>query len=167
MDESVAYIGIGSNLDDPERQVRNAIDALARLPRTRLMRTSRLFRTQPWGIAEQPAFVNAAAALRTRLSARELLDALLAIERACGRHRDGTRWGPRVIDLDLLLYGDETLDTDGLRVPHPHLAERAFVLLPLSDLDAELNVPGRGRVRELLDRVDAQGCTPIAETGAP
>ncbi len=167
MDEIVAYIGIGSNLDDPEHQVQSAVGALARLPRTRLLRVSRLFRTPPWGIAEQPPFVNAAAAVGTQLSPRELLDALLAIERARGRHRDRTRWGPRVLDLDILLYGDRMLAEDGLRVPHPHLAERAFVLLPLADLDADLTVPGRGHVRELLDCVDIQGCSAIGEAGAP
>jgi 2-amino-4-hydroxy-6-hydroxymethyldihydropteridine diphosphokinase len=167
VDESVAYIGIGSNLDDPERQVQSAVEALARLPHSRLLRASRLFRTPPWGRAEQPAFVNAAAMLATSLSPRELLDALLTIERERGRHRDGTRWGPRVIDLDILLYGDLSVDEDGLRIPHPHIAERAFVLLPLADLDAELCVPGRGRVRDLLDRVDVGDCVPLTETGTP
>lgn len=167
MDERVAYIGIGSNLDDPERQVQNAIEALTRLPLSRLLRVSRLFRTPPWGRAEQPAFVNAVAALATRLPPRELLDALLAIERERGRHRDGARWGPRVIDLDILLYGDLILDEDGLRIPHPHIGERAFVLLPLADLDAALRIPGQGRVQELLDRVDTHGCVPVPETGTP
>ena len=167
VDESVAYIGLGSNLDDPELQVRNAAEALARLPKSRLLRLSRLFRTPPWGRAEQPAFVNAVAEVATRLSPRDLLDALLAIERERGRHRDGTRWGPRVIDLDILLYGDVSLDEDGLRIPHPHISERAFVLLPLADLDADLDVPGLGRVRELLSRVDVQGCVPLSETGTP
>jgi 2-amino-4-hydroxy-6-hydroxymethyldihydropteridine diphosphokinase len=105
--------------------------------------------------------------MATRLSPRDLLDALFAIERERGRHRDGTRWGPRVIDLDILLYGDASLDEDGLRIPHPHIAERAFVLLPLADLDADLYVPGQGRVRELLDGVDKQGCMPLSETGTP
>ena len=167
VDETVAYIGLGSNLDDPELQVRSAAKALAQLPGSRLLRLSRLFRTPPWGRAEQPAFVNAVAELATRLSPRDLLDALLALERERGRHRDGTLWGPRVIDLDILLYGDVSLDEDGLRIPHPHIAERAFVLLPLADLDADLYVPGQGRVRELLDRVDMQGCVPLAEAGTP
>ena len=167
VDETVAYIGLGSNLDDPELQVRSAAKALAQLPGSRLLRLSRLFRTPPWGRAEQPAFVNAVAELATRLSPRDLLDALLALERERGRHRDGTRWGPRVIDLDILLYGDVSLDEDGLRIPHPHIAERAFVLLPLADLDADLDVPGLGRVRELLGRVDVQGCVPLSETGTP
>jgi len=167
VDESVAYIGIGSNLDDPERQVRSAVEALRRVPNSRVLGVSRLFRTPPWGRAEQPPYVNAAAALATRLAPRELLDALLAIERERGRHRDGTRWGPRVIDLDLLLYGDQSVDEEGLRVPHPHIAERAFVLLPLADLDAGLDVPGHGSVRELLERVDSSGIVPVAETGTP
>ena len=162
VDESAAYIGIGSNLDDPERQVRAAIDALKCLPRSTFVRASRLYRTAPWGKPDQPAFVNAAAAVRTRLSARELLDALLAIERAHGRVRDGERWGPRVIDLDVLVYGDARIDESGLRIPHPHLAERAFVLLPLADLDPDLEIPGSGPIRTLLGRVDATGCTPLA-----
>ena len=162
VDERLAYIGIGSNLDDPEKQVRGAIDALKRLPRTTFVRGSRLYRTAPWGKADQPAFVNAAAAVSTALSPRELLDALLAIERAHGRERGGERWGPRVIDLDILVYGDARIDEPGLHVPHPHLAERAFVLLPLADLDPDLEIPGQGRVRALVDRVDTTGCTALA-----
>ena len=162
VDERLAYIGIGSNLDDPERQVRAALGALARLPRTTFVRASRLYRSAPWGKADQPAFVNAAAAVSTELAPRELLDALLAIERAHGRVRDGERWGPRVIDLDVLVHGDAQIDEPGLHVPHPHLAERAFVLLPLADLDPELEIPGAGRVRVLLGRIDAAGCTALA-----
>jgi len=161
VDERDAYIGIGSNLDDPERQVRSAIADLAHLPKSRFLRASRRFRTAPWGRTDQPAFVNAAALVATRLSPRALLDALLAIERAHGRHRDGTRWGPRVLDLDILLFGHARVDEPGLAIPHPHLAERAFALLPLADLDADLDVPGQGRVRDLLARVDTQGCVPL------
>lgn len=167
VDERDAYIGIGSNLDDPQRQVRSAIDALARLPDSRFLRASRLFRTPPWGRTDQPAFVNAAAAVSTRLAPRALLDALLAIERAHGRHRDATRWGPRVLDLDILLYGDTSIAEPGLEIPHPHLAERAFVLLPLADLDPGLTVPGRGRVSELLQHVDTRGCELLSETRTP
>jgi 2-amino-4-hydroxy-6-hydroxymethyldihydropteridine diphosphokinase len=166
VDETVAYIGIGSNLDDPEHQVRSAIEALARLPDSRLTRASRIYRTLPWGMTEQPKFVNAAAALMTRLSPRALLDALLAVERAHGRRRDGTRWGPRTLDLDILLYGGLSLDEDGLHIPHPRIAERAFVLMPLADLDAELVVPGRGRVRDLLAQIDTSGCAPIDDGDA-
>ncbi len=168
MDESLAYIGLGSNLDDPEQQVRRAFDALARLPRTRLIRVSRLFRTPPWGNLAQPEFVNAAALVRTQLTPRELLDALLDIERAAGRFRDGTHWGPRRIDLDILLYDDRIVDEADLHIPHRHIGERAFVLLPLADLDADRIVPGQGRVGDLLARLGARGCAPIADTtGAP
>jgi 2-amino-4-hydroxy-6-hydroxymethyldihydropteridine diphosphokinase len=162
VDERLAYIGIGSNLDDPERQVRAAIDALMRLPRTRFGRASRLYRTAPWGNPDQPAFVNAAAVLSTTLPPRELLDALLAIERTRGRERAGERWGPRVIDLDILVYGDARIDEPGLHVPHPHSGERAFVLLPLADLDPELEIPGLGPLRALLEHVDATGCSVLA-----
>ncbi len=162
VDGRLAYIGIGSNLDDPERQVRAAIDALKRLPRSTFAGASRLFRTAPWGRADQPAFVNAAAAISTALSPRELLDALLAIERAQGRVRDGERWGPRVIDLDILIYGDARIDEPGLHIPHPHLGERAFVLLPLADLAPELEIPGLGPVRALIERIDTTGCTALA-----
>ena len=166
MDEVVAYIGIGSNLDGPERQVQSAIEVLARLPESRVTGVSRLYRTLPWGMTEQPSFVNAAVALRTRLSARALLDGLLAIERARGRRRNGPRWGPRVLDLDILLYGERSFDEDGLRIPHPRIAERAFVLMPLADLDPDLVVPGHGRVRELRAHIDTAGCAPIAQPGA-
>jgi 2-amino-4-hydroxy-6-hydroxymethyldihydropteridine diphosphokinase len=166
MDEIVACIGIGSNLDDPERRVRAAIESLDRIERSHKRRVSRLFRTAPWGRIDQPAFVNAAIELATALAPRELLDALLAIERAEGRRRDGDRWGPRVIDLDILLYGDRRIDEPGLAIPHPRLRERAFALLPLADLDAELVVPGAGRVRDLLARVDASGCEPFDAPGA-
>jgi 2-amino-4-hydroxy-6-hydroxymethyldihydropteridine diphosphokinase len=161
VDEHVAYLGLGSNLEDPERQVRRAIDRLATIPSSRLLRASRLYRTAPWGRADQPAFVNAAASIATRLAPRELLNALLAIEREQGRHRDGTRWGPRVLDLDILLFGDLRVDEPGLAIPHPHIAERAFVLLPLADLDAGLDVPGQGRVSDLLAGVDTQDCVPL------
>jgi 2-amino-4-hydroxy-6-hydroxymethyldihydropteridine diphosphokinase len=110
--------------------------------------------TDPVGVVDQPRFLNGAAALDTELSPRELLEALLAIERRLGRVRDGTRWGPRTIDLDLLLYGDEVVDEPGLCVPHPHLHERRFALEPLAELNPELVVPGAGRVSDLLAALD-------------
>jgi 2-amino-4-hydroxy-6-hydroxymethyldihydropteridine diphosphokinase len=118
-----------------------------------MLAVSEIRETEPVGPVEQPAFLNAAAKLRTTLGARELLDALLEIERALGRTRDGPRWGPRTIDLDLLLYGDERLDEPGLTVPHPRLAERLFVLEPLSDLEPTLEVPGAGNLVSLLARL--------------
>ncbi len=153
-----AFVALGSNLEDPLRQVLLGFDALAKLPNTKLTSRSRLYRSAPVGITEQPEFVNAVAEIDTALEPRELLDALLAIERAAGRERDGTRWGPRMLDLDLLLYGDRQWDEPGLTLPHAHLHERAFVLLPLKDLAPDLHVPGRGRVSELLEHVDASGC---------
>jgi len=157
-----AYVCLGSNLDDPQQQVQRAFAALADLPDTQLLRHSRLFRTEPWGNEDQPAFVNAVAELATALDARTLLDALLAVERTQGRRRDGERWGPRTLDLDLLTFGDARIDEPGLVVPHPRIAERAFVLVPLAELDAGLAIPGIGMVRDLLSHVDARGCIPIA-----
>jgi 2-amino-4-hydroxy-6-hydroxymethyldihydropteridine diphosphokinase len=152
------YVGIGSNLQDPLAQVRRALSSLRALPSSTLLRASGLYRTPPWGVAEQPPFVNAVAELRSDLSALELLQQLTAIERAAGRVREGARWGPRVLDLDLLLYDDAVIDVAGLQVPHPHLHERAFVLLPLAELAAGMTVPGHGKVAELLARVDLAGC---------
>jgi len=156
-----AYVGLGSNLDDPLQQIERALHALAGVEQTQLLRASRRYRTVPWGLAEQPPFVNAVAELATHLPPRELLDALLALEREQGRHRDGVRWGPRTLDLDLLLYGDLRMESPGLVVPHPRIAERAFVLVPLADLDASLEIPAAGVVRDLLARVDAGECVPI------
>lgn len=155
-----AYVALGSNLDAPRVQVERGFEALAALPTTVLGDRSRLYRTPPWGILEQPDFVNAVARLDTGLTARALLDALLAIEARAGRTRKVPR-GPRTLDLDLLLYGAAELQEPGLVVPHPRLHERAFVLLPLADLAPDLEVPGRGRVAELLGRVDASGCVPL------
>jgi 2-amino-4-hydroxy-6-hydroxymethyldihydropteridine diphosphokinase len=140
-----AYIGIGSNLSDPRRQVERAIDELAQLPHTRLLASSRLYRSAPLGPVEQPDYINAAAALDSELTAHALLDALLRIEVAHGRVR-GERWGPRTLDLDLLLYGDTVINDDRLNVPHPGLAQRNFVLYPLLDIAPDLVIPGNGTV---------------------
>ena len=155
----VAAIGLGGNLGDVAVTLRAAFDALDDLPRTRLLRASRLYRTPAWGHVTQPDFINAAALLETRLRAPVLLDALLEIERTFGRDRErGERWGPRTLDLDLLLYGDAVIDAPGLRVPHPHLHERAFALLPLVEIAPEAMIPGQGRAAELLCGIDAGGC---------
>ena len=150
-----AYIGLGSNLADPRAQVERALDALGGMPDSRLVRRSSLYASAPWGVVEQPEFINAVAHVDTRLPADELIRALLAIERAAGRERDGTRWGPRILDLDLLLYGDCVIDEPGLRVPHPHLHERAFVLLPLAEIAPQIVLPQLGRVAALAARMDA------------
>ena len=139
-----AYVGVGANLGDREATIRAALAALPGV-----VGVSRLRETDPVGVVDQPPFLNGAAAVETDLSPRELLDALLAVEHELGRERR-ERWGPRTIDLDLLLYGDETVDEPGLTVPHPRLHERRFALEPLLDLDPELAIPGRGRVADLL-----------------
>lgn len=164
---TTAYVGLGSNLDGPERRIRQALLALDVMAQTRLVRHSRLYRTAPWGRGEQPDFVNAVAQLSTGLAPRPLLDALLALELEQGRRRDGTLWGPRTLDLDLLVYGDLRLDEPGLSLPHPRIAGRAFVLLPLAEIAPELEIAGQGRVRDLLAGVDAQGCVPLDGPSIP
>jgi 2-amino-4-hydroxy-6-hydroxymethyldihydropteridine diphosphokinase len=139
-----AYVGVGANLGDREATIRAALEALPGL-----VGVSKLRETDPVGVVDQPPFLNAAAVLETELAPRELLDTLLAVERELGRERR-ERWGPRTIDLDLLLYGDKTIDEPGLTVPHPRLHERRFALEPLLDLDPELAIPGRGRVTDVL-----------------
>jgi 2-amino-4-hydroxy-6-hydroxymethyldihydropteridine diphosphokinase len=139
-----AYVGLGANLGDREATIRAALEALPGL-----VGVSKLRETDPVGVVDQPPFLNAAAALETELAPRDLLDTLLAVECELGRERR-ERWGPRTIDLDLLLYGDETIDEPGLTVPHPRLHERRFALEPLLDLDPELAIPGRGRVTDVL-----------------
>jgi 2-amino-4-hydroxy-6-hydroxymethyldihydropteridine diphosphokinase len=143
-----AYVGVGANLGDRERTIRAALEALPGV-----VAVSQLRETEPVGVIDQPRFLNGAAALETELSPRALLDVLLAVERELGRERR-ERWGPRTIDLDLLLYGGETIDEPGLTVPHPRLHERRFALEPLLDLDPELAIPGRGRVADVLAELD-------------
>ena len=154
-----AYVGLGGNLGDAGATLRAALDALAALPGTTLVAASRLYRTPAWGVAGQPDFTNAVAALETTLAPRALLDALFAIERRHGRDRarEQGRWGPRTLDLDLLLHGDAVVDAPGLQLPHPRLHERGFVLLPLAEIAPAAIVPGRGRVDALLRAVAVDG----------
>ena len=147
----LACIGLGANLGDATATVQAALQALDALPHTRLVKASRLYRTPAWGKTDQPAFVNAAAVLETELDARALLDAMLGIERDHGRERlDGQRWGARTLDLDLLLYGQDVIDEPGLHVPHPHLHQRAFALVPLVEIAPDLVIPGHGRASGLV-----------------
>jgi 2-amino-4-hydroxy-6-hydroxymethyldihydropteridine diphosphokinase len=148
---TLAAIAIGSNLGDPEAQVRRAFDEIAALPRTRLLATSGLHRTAPVGYADQPDFVNACALVDTALEPRPLLDALLAIEQAHGRVRDIPN-GPRTLDLDIVLYGDRVVAEPGLAIPHPRAHERAFVLEPLREAWPDAVIPGRGSVSTLAGR---------------
>jgi len=155
------YIGIGSNLQDPIAQVQQALLALSAIPETRLLAQSRLYRSAPMGPQDQPSFINAVVELETRLSALKLLQHLQAIEQAQGRTRDGVRWGPRTLDLDLLLFGEEVISQPDLQVPHPGLHERNFVLYPLHDIAPELVIPNRGPLKDLLLQCAASGLEPL------
>ena len=149
-----AYIGLGANLGDRERTLRTAVAALGATNGVEVVAVSAFRETDPVDYLDQPRFLNGAVAVETALAPRELLDALLAVERSLGRTRDGPRFGPRTIDLDLLLYGDEPFDEPGLTVPHPRLHERAFALEPLAELDPGLVVPGHGPLETLLRNLD-------------
>jgi len=150
-----AYIGVGSNLDDPVVHVRAAVAALEALPATRVVARASLYRSAPVGRLDQPDFVNSVAAVDTTLAPDRLLDELLAIEARHGRTRS-ERNAPRTLDLDLLLYGDRSMHGERLTLPHPRMHERAFVLLPLAEIDADADIPGHGSVRALLAGVSDQ-----------
>ena len=152
-----AYIGVGSNLADPAQQVRAAFERLADLPRTRRVAVSPLYGSRPLGPVAQPDFVNAAVGLLTQLSSGELFDQLRALETAFGRPPQRQRWGPRVLDLDLLSYAQEQRADTHLTLPHPGIVARNFVLYPLGDIAPDLELPGLGRVTELKGRVTSEG----------
>lgn len=152
---AIAYVGIGANLDDPAARVRGAFAALAAMPRTRLLKRSSLYRTEPQGYRQQPDFVNAVAELETALAPAELLAGLQALETRAGRVRS-FRDAPRTIDLDLLLYDHERIDEAGLVVPHPRMHERAFVLVPLLEIAPQADLPGRGTAQQCLARIPPQ-----------
>lgn len=162
-----AYIGLGSNLEDPAAQIAAAIDLLAALPDSTLRAVSRFYRNPPMGPQDQPDYVNAVVALDTRLTPRALLDKMQAVERAQGRERSALRWGPRTIDLDLLVYGDVVLDEDHLQVPHPGIAERAFVLVPLAEIAPQLAIPGHGALSSLLAAIDRASVVPMPIPSRP
>lgn len=155
---SRAFIALGSNLDDPAGQVRSGLRALGGIEGATLERASSLYRSAPWGLVDQPGFVNAVACLQTTLTPHALLEGLQAIEAEHGRRRDGPRWGPRTLDLDLLLYDRLCIEDDTLELPHPRMAERAFVLLPLAELAPDLDIPGTGLIAAQLARLDCSGC---------
>ncbi|MCC8626761.1 2-amino-4-hydroxy-6-hydroxymethyldihydropteridine diphosphokinase [Xanthomonas vesicatoria] len=158
----VAFVGLGANLGPAEASVRAAIAALGALPQSVLVAASRLYRTPAWGREDQPDFINAVAQLRTALAPLQLLDGLLGIEQSFGRERQaGERWGPRTLDLDLLLYADQVIDLPRLQVPHPHLHARGFAMLPLAELAPEAIIPGHGTVRHALQAIDVCGLEPI------
>jgi 2-amino-4-hydroxy-6-hydroxymethyldihydropteridine diphosphokinase len=153
---TVAFVGLGANLAAPERQVRAAFLQLDAIPHTRLVRSSSLYRSQPLGYAAQPQFVNAVAQLETGLPAARLLAELQAIEARHGRSRSFAN-APRTLDLDLLLFGDAVIDTEELKLPHPRMHERAFVLIPLLEVAPQTRIPGRGELKKLLEQCKDQG----------
>lgn len=159
----VAYIGLGSNLDEPQRQVNRALEELATLPQTRLLNRSSLYRSAPLGPQDQPHYINAVAAVETTLTAGALLSELQRLEAEHGRQRGAERWGPRTLDLDLLLYGQERIETPNLCVPHPGLSTRNFVLYPLREIAPGLAVPGLGTVAELAAACGPEGLEKLEE----
>ncbi|WP_142124616.1 2-amino-4-hydroxy-6-hydroxymethyldihydropteridine diphosphokinase [Pseudoxanthomonas sp. 3HH-4] len=157
-----ACIGLGANLGDAAGTLRQAVIALGQREEVTVRRMSRCYRTPAWGREDQPDFINAAVLLETSLSPRALLDLLLAVEADFGRHRiDGERWGPRTLDLDLLLYGDAVIDEPGLRVPHPHLHERAFALVPLLEVMPDARIPGYGEARDAVSVLEMSNIHPL------
>jgi len=155
-DSGLAYVGLGSNLDDPIAQIKQAIELLDKIETTNLIAQSSLYRSAPFGSVEQPDFINAVACLRSGMDPKELLNELHGIERSSGRKR-GVRWGPRTLDLDLLVFGDQEMDQVGITLPHPGIADRNFVLLPLVEIAPELVIPGLGCVSDIaIDRNEPQ-----------
>jgi 2-amino-4-hydroxy-6-hydroxymethyldihydropteridine diphosphokinase len=151
-----AWVGLGGNTGDPLAALPAAFAALRQLPDTGVLATSKLYRTPAWGLAAQPDFINAAALLETKLAAASLMQHLLDIEHRFGRERR-ERWGPRILDLDLLLYGDEVINAPGLKVPHPHVHERAFALIPMLEIDPDVRIPGHGSARDALAALACEG----------
>ena len=149
--KTVAYIALGSNLDNPKMQIQDAFAELDEIELTRLLQTSSLYASAPWGYAYQPDFVNAVAAVETELPPRRLLDELLKIETWHGRERSFAN-APRTLDLDIALYGDDIVDEESLKIPHPRMHQRAFVLAPLAEIAPALVIPGQGAIAKLLER---------------
>jgi 2-amino-4-hydroxy-6-hydroxymethyldihydropteridine diphosphokinase len=150
-----AYIGIGSNLNDPVAQVLEAVEELGMIPDTILVERSSLYSGRPMGPSDQPDYVNAVVSLDTLLSADELHRTLIGIEDLQGRSREGEKWGPRIIDLDLLLYGNSIIETDTLTVPHPGMHERDFVIIPLEEVAGNIKIPGRGFLSSLINQCES------------
>lgn len=156
------FVGIGSNLDGPARQIETAFELLQGVPDSTLLQRSSLYRSSPLGGIEQPDFVNAVAAMSTTLVARRFLEELQAIERVRGREDSHIRWGPRILDLDLLVYADLIVEEPGLTVPHPGIAVRNFVLLPLREIAPDFEIPGLGRVQDIAVNEDEPRISRIA-----
>jgi 2-amino-4-hydroxy-6-hydroxymethyldihydropteridine diphosphokinase len=151
-----AWIGLGGNREDSQSLLDTALEAVGESPHTSVLRCSELYRSVPWGVSDQPEFLNAVAELDTALDAHALMEFLLALERRLGRQRGGRKWGPRCIDLDLLTYEELSLKTDELEVPHPSMHLRAFVLIPLIELEPGFRIPGVGSARQCLAKLDRE-----------
>ncbi len=158
-----AWLGLGGNLQQPVEQLKEALDRLAASEDIEILKSSSFYRTPPWGDPRQDDFVNAVVQVDTRLAPIPLLLQLQSIERAMGRQRGHRRWGPRLIDIDLLLYGNLTYQSDELVIPHPRMHERAFVLVPMAELDNGLEIPGHGPVESLLQNIDRRGIIRLPE----
>jgi 2-amino-4-hydroxy-6-hydroxymethyldihydropteridine diphosphokinase len=156
------YVGLGSNLANPRGQIERASEALATLPESLLVKRSSLYASTPMGPIDQPEFINAVAGLLTHLAPQAMLVELKSLEQRLGREPAVVRWGPRRIDLDLLMHGSSEIDARGLTLPHPGIAVRAFVLVPLAELAPDVQVPGLGRVRDLADRLGSAGLKRLA-----
>ena len=157
-----AWLGMGSNLQQPAAQVSEALNRLANTSGIGILAISSFYHTPPWGDEQQGDFVNAVVQIETSLEPVALLRELQTIENLMGRIRSERRWGPRLIDIDLLLYADQQLHLDELEIPHPRMHERAFVLVPLAELDAKLEIPGRGSVSDYLQQIDCNGIRRLA-----
>ena len=156
-DSMKAWLGLGSNLQQPLQQLQEAIDKIALADGIEVLEISSFYRTPPWGDQHQDDFINAVVQIETSLDPLPLLRVLQLIENEMGRQRSGRRWGPRLIDIDLLLFGDLQLQSVDLEVPHPRMHERAFVLVPLAELDVNLKIPGRDDMVKLLSNIDCKG----------
>lgn len=151
---AIAYIGVGSNLQDPSQQVKDALVALDLIPETRCIQSSSLYRSKPMGSTDQPDYINAVVELETSLSARKLLQQLQNIEDRHGRIRGAGRWDSRTLDLDILLFNQEVIDSPDLKVPHSGMHERAFVLYPLYEITSDLQIPGQGSLRSMVKTLE-------------
>ena len=158
-----AWLGLGSNLQQPVLQLRSALEILGEMAGLEILKLSSFYRTPPWGDAQQDDFINAVVHIDTRFAPDTLLHKLQSIEDRLGRPRSARRWGPRVREIDLLLYGDLQLQSRELEIPHPRMHERAFVLMPLFELDPELGIPGKGTVRNCLKQVDCRGIIQLSD----
>ncbi len=160
-----AYIGLGSNLADPQAQVRTALAELDEISNTNLVKASSLYVSKPMGPSDQPDYINAVAKISTQLSPEELLTALQEIEQDHQRKRKQERWGPRTLDLDIIMYGEQQMDTKKLQIPHYGVAVREFVLVPLQELQADLYIPGKGAVADLIDKLPSYILERIENSG--